>query len=46
MTAYAAGLPFAQGTLLGDLFYSGVLFGAFALLKAGLPQLRLQKVQA
>lgn len=46
MTAYAAGLPFVQGTLLGDLFYSGVLFGAFALLKAGLPQLRLQKAQA
>ncbi len=46
ITAYAAGLPFAQGTLLGDLFYSGVLFGSFALLKAGLPQLRLQKAQA
>ena len=46
LTAYVAGLPFVQGTLLGDLFYSGVLFGAFALLKAGLPQLRLQKAQA
>jgi hypothetical protein len=27
---YAAGLPFLQGTLLGDLFYSGVLFTAYA----------------
>src|ERR1041384_4024400 len=28
---YAAGLPFLQGTLLGDLFYSVTLFGSFAL---------------
>jgi hypothetical protein len=30
MTCYAAGLPFLKGTFLGDLFYSGVLFGGFA----------------
>ncbi len=46
LTAYAAGLPFAQGTLLGDLFYNGVLFGAFAIMKARIPQLRFQKAQA
>ncbi len=30
---YAAGLPFLGNTLLGDLFFSGVLFGAYALLQ-------------
>ncbi|MBN8683770.1 MAG: hypothetical protein J0L99_14090 [Chitinophagales bacterium] len=30
MQAYAAGIPFFGNTLLGDLFYSGVLFGVFA----------------
>ena len=29
MSCYAAGIPFLKGTLLGDVFYSGVLFGAF-----------------
>jgi hypothetical protein len=33
MSCYAAGLPFVQGTFLGTLFYSGVLFGTFALLQ-------------
>ena len=33
MTCYAAGIHFVKGTLLGDLFYSAVFFGAFALLK-------------
>lgn len=31
MQCYAAGIPYLKGTLLGDLFYSGVLFGSFAL---------------
>lgn len=26
---YIAGIPFIKGTLLGDLFYSGILFGSF-----------------
>lgn len=29
MAAYAAGLPFLRNTLLGDLVYTGVLFGAY-----------------
>ncbi|MBA3705217.1 MAG: hypothetical protein H0W84_04780 [Bacteroidetes bacterium] len=29
MSCYAVGIPFLKGTLLGDLFYSTVLFGAF-----------------
>ena len=30
---YAAALPFAARTIVGDLFYSGVLFGTYAWLK-------------
>jgi hypothetical protein len=30
---YVAALPFFGRTVLGDLFYSGVLFGAYALMK-------------
>jgi hypothetical protein len=33
MQCYAAGIPFIQGTILGDLFYSSVMFGAFALVQ-------------
>jgi hypothetical protein len=31
MMSYAAGLPFLQGSFFGDLMYSGILFGGFAL---------------
>jgi multisubunit Na+/H+ antiporter MnhE subunit len=49
MTCYAAGIPFINGsldgsfvlgTLYGNLFYSGVLFGAYALIKRNVPSLR------
>jgi hypothetical protein len=43
MACYAAGVPFIKGSLLGDLFYSGVLFGAFALLQQNVPSLRLKR---
>jgi hypothetical protein len=39
---YVAGLPFFQNTVLGTLFYSALLFGSFALLRARIPQLRAQ----
>ena len=42
MTCYAAGIPFLKGTLLGDLFYSGALFGVFAVAQIGFPVLRLE----
>ncbi|MFM2266936.1 MAG: hypothetical protein RL757_377 [Bacteroidota bacterium] len=29
MTCYAAGLPFLNATVLGDLFYASIFFGAF-----------------
>ncbi len=31
MQCYAAGVPFIKGTIFGDLFYSAVMFGGFAL---------------
>src|SRR3989344_6160051 len=31
MAAYVAGIPFFQGTLLGDFFYTTLLFGAYEL---------------
>jgi hypothetical protein len=40
MTCYVAGIPFLKGTLLGDLFYSGVLFGAFTFATYKFPVLR------
>ena len=33
IACYVAGIPFIKGTLLGDLFYSTLLFGSFALLQ-------------
>ncbi len=42
MSCYAAGIPFLKGTLLGDLFYSGALFGSYALLQSKFPLLRIK----
>ncbi len=39
-TCYIAALPFYGRTLLGDLFFSGVLFGAYALLSRRLESAR------
>ncbi len=33
ISAYTMGIPFFWNTLLGDLFFSGVLFGAFELVR-------------
>ena len=41
MTCYAAGVPFLRGTLLGDLFFSGVLFGSFTFMQQKFPVLKL-----
>lgn len=43
MAAYAAGIPFFWNTLLGDLFFTGVLFGAFAFFQHRFPVLRRQE---
>jgi hypothetical protein len=37
---YIAAIPFFQNTVAGDLFYSGLLFGGFALLERSVPALR------
>jgi hypothetical protein len=44
MAAYIAGIPFFQGTLLGTLFFSALLFGGFSLLRHRMPALRAQTV--
>jgi hypothetical protein len=36
---YVAAIPFFQNTLAGDLFYSGLLFGSFALAERVVPRL-------
>jgi hypothetical protein len=42
---YVAAIPFFQNTLIGDLVYTGVFFGAFELAKYKLPVLEKVKVQ-
>ncbi len=37
---FVAAIPFFQNTAAGDLFYSGLLFGGFALLERSVPALR------
>jgi hypothetical protein len=40
LACYAAGLPFLGATLMGDLVYSGILFGSFEWLKIRVPALQ------
>ena len=39
---YFAAIPFFQNTLAGDLFFSGLLFGGFALLERAVATVRLR----
>jgi hypothetical protein len=39
MESYTMAIPFFQNTLMGDLFYTSTLFGAFYLIKINLPKL-------
>lgn len=41
ISSYAAGLPFLKNTLLSDLFYTSLLFGAYYLLQNRFAALRL-----
>ena len=43
IACYVAAIPFFQNTLAGDRFYSGLLFGGFALLERAVPALRLER---
>jgi len=42
VACYVAAIPFFQNTIAGDLFYSALLFGGFALAEWQLPMLRAQ----
>ncbi|MDT3696108.1 MAG: DUF6580 family putative transport protein [Ignavibacterium sp.] len=44
MESYIAAIPFFQNSLIGDLFFSGVMFGVYELIKHKVPA--LQKVKA
>jgi hypothetical protein len=46
LLCYIDAIPFFYNTVLGDLFYSGILFGAFALLEHWLPALRESAITA
>lgn len=39
LSCYVAALPYFANSILGDLFYVGVLFGGFELIKIGVPTL-------
>ncbi len=39
MESYTMAIPFFQNTLMGDLFYSATLFGAYYLISINLPKL-------
>ena len=41
---YSAGIPFFKNTILGDLVYSGILFGAFELVQYKYPALKLRTI--
>ena len=43
MMSYTAGLPFFRNTLLGDLLYTGIFFGSYALIMQLKKTLRLSK---
>lgn len=43
IACYAAGIPFLKGTFLGDITYSAILFGSFAVLSARYPVLTIEK---
>ncbi len=43
VSCYVAAIPFFHSTLLGDLFFSGVMFGSYALLSKRFPNLAFEK---
>jgi hypothetical protein len=40
VTCYTMAIPFFQMTLMGDLFFVGVIFGLFILLEYLIPRIR------
>jgi len=45
MSCYTAGIAFFKGTLLGDLFFSGVLFSGYYLLQSKVSFFKLSNVE-
>ena len=41
LSCYAAGIPFYKGTLLGDIFYTTILFGGYYILQKRFSVLKL-----
>jgi hypothetical protein len=46
IACYVAAIPFFQNTIEGDLFFTAVLFGGFALLERSFPKLRELRMTA
>lgn len=46
IACYVAAIPFFRNMLLGDLLYTALLFGGFALLERGFPTLRQARAAA
>ena len=46
VACYTAAIPFFRNTVMGDLFYSAVLFGGFYLLQLNVPALSKERVQS
>jgi len=45
IASYVAGLPFLTGTLLGDIFYASVFFGAYEWMARRVPVPAKQMVE-
>jgi hypothetical protein len=45
VACYTAAIPFFRNTVAGDLFYSALLFGGFALLQRLIPAVRERTLQ-
>ena len=45
-TCYVAAIPFFQNTLAGDLFFTALLFGGFALAERAVPAIRQRPLVA
>ena len=45
ITCYIAGLPFFKNTILGDIVYSGILFGLFELVQQRILSLQLKTIK-
>lgn len=45
VTCYVAGVPFFGNMIMGDLFYSALLFGSYEFMQNRIPAMQLEKVR-